>query len=165
MIKGKQFNRLTALWKSKKKTKWGRPIWVCRCMCGNLIEVSRNSLITGNTKSCGCLNKEKRIKHFTRINKSRIKHGDCVNGNSRLYGAWSAMKFRCLNPKSSRYHRYGGRGIKICPEWQNSYLAFKKWALANGYKPTLSIDRINNDGNYEPSNCQWITLIENRRKH
>jgi len=94
-----------------------------------------------------------------------ITHGDCVTGKiTRLYRAWQNMKWRCLNPNTINYHRYGGRGIIVCKEWKNSYLNFKKWAVSNGYKDGLSIDRIDNDKGYSPINCQWITRVENTIK-
>jgi hypothetical protein len=96
---------------------------------------------------------------------SNITHGDARRGNCvRIYQTWRDMKNRCSNPNSQGFHRYGGRGISVCVKWQQSYLAFKKWALENGYKDNLVIDRINNDRGYNPYNCQWITGSENSIK-
>jgi hypothetical protein len=83
--------------------------------------------------------------------------------NTRLYKVWCGMKQRCNNPNCEHYHRYGGRGIKICPEWndKHGFAEFAKWALTHGYKSNLQIDRINNNGNYEPSNCRFVTALEN----
>ncbi len=86
-----------------------------------------------------------------------IKHG--LSG-SKLYKVWVSIKFRCTNPKHRDFHRYGGRGIRYCPEWEK-FIPFMEWALANGYQEGLEIDRIDNDGNYEPSNCRWITRQKN----
>lgn len=78
----------------------------------------------------------------------------------RLYSIWTHMRARCKNPNNTRYERYGGRGIAVCDEWDKSYEAFKEWALSHGYDDHLSIDRIDNDGDYEPSNCRWATSKE-----
>jgi len=93
--------------------------------------------------------------------KKGLKHG---GSRTRLYDIWCNMKQRCYNPGAENYKYYGGKGITVCPEWLNDYIAFKTWALANGYKEGLTIDRIKSNGNYEPSNCQWITQEENARK-
>lgn len=85
--------------------------------------------------------------------------------NKRLYSSWAHMKYRCNNKNSQRFHRYGGRGIEVCKEWNNSFNAFEKWAYENGYKDGLTIDRIDSDGNYTPVNCQWIPLRDNSGKH
>jgi len=79
--------------------------------------------------------------------------------DKRLYSIWRKMHYRCESEKHSKYHRYGGRGIQVCEEW-NSFVLFSLWAIKNGYSDTLSIERINNDGNYEPSNCKWATPVE-----
>lgn len=79
---------------------------------------------------------------------------------SRIHNTWNHMKDRCYNSKSQNYARYGNRGITICEEWRNDFMSFYEWAMANGYQDNLTIDRIDNDGNYEPSNCRWITLKE-----
>src|SRR3972149_9937333 len=94
------------------------------------------------------------------INNSQYKHGG--NG-TKLYTVWKAMKQRILNPKNKDYKDYGGRGITLCPEWANDYITFRNWALNNGYAEGLQINRIWNDGNYEPNNCNWITILENNR--
>ena len=88
------------------------------------------------------------------------KHGE---SKTRLHRIWKGMKERCTNSKHKQFKDYGGRGITICPEWTNDYTVFRDWALNNGYKENLTIDRIENDGNYEPNNCQWITRTENNR--
>lgn len=94
-------------------------------------------------KSCGCMK-----------NNFITTHGESHLNRSRLYYIWSSMKQRCLNKKNKAYKNYGGRGISICDEWIKSYLSFKKWALLSGYKNNLTLDRTNNNGNYEPCNCK-----------
>lgn len=99
--------------------------------------------------------------HIRKLAEANYKHGEC---STRLYHCWNGIKQRCNNLNATQYQWYGSKGIKICDEWQNSFAAFRGWALANGYKEDLTIDRIDNDGNYEPSNCQWITMSENSKK-
>jgi len=124
-------------------TKSRKSYWKCLCDCGNYKIVRSDSLKDGSTKSCSCLNyKPKQIKHGL--------HG------TKLYQVWASMKYRCNNINDSHYHLYGGRGITYCKDWED-YLPFHEWAMINGYKEGLTIDRINNDGNYEPSNCRWIS--------
>lgn len=118
---------------------------LCKCDCGNIKEFKSCNLYSGNSKSCGCLGSP-----------GNTKHGD---KNTRLYHIWKSMRERCNTTSCNSYKRYGGRGIKICPEWDD-YLLFKDWALKNGYKENLTIDRINVNGNYEPNNCRWATYKE-----
>lgn len=97
---------------------------------------------------------------YTERNKKLKKY----NSYSRLYNIWSAMKQRCYNPNHTAYYRYGGRGIKVCKAWKDNSQAFIEWAIDHGYADGLELDRINNDKNYQPSNCQWITHRDNIRK-
>ena len=148
-LQGQRFGRLTVLrdaGKYYRKLLLGNIYWLCKCSCGNLIEVLAYSLKNGHTCSCGCL---------------KLKHG---GSETRLYRTWTSMRKRCYNPKDPSYKYYGGKCIQVCAEWKNDFIAFRNWALNNGYADNLTIDRIDNDGNYEPSNCQFLTKSENTRK-
>lgn len=124
-------------------------------MCGGSTVVTTGSLRSGNTKSCGCLRKEMLVKRQTvhGMAKSQERHP--------LYIVWASMKSRCYNPNEPSYKNYGGRGIKMCDEWMD-FVPFMKWALNNGYREGLEIDRIDNNGNYEPGNCRFVTRSENQ---
>lgn len=135
------------------KNKYGNVLWFCECDCGNEHIVPSGKLVQGKSRSCGCLAREMHIKQLE-------KHGITTGGKPRTFVIWNGMKSRCLNPKSVSYKNYGGRGISICNEWMN-FENFHNWALGNGYSDDLQIDRIDNDGNYEPNNCRWITKKEN----
>lgn len=154
---GQKFGRLTVIEDlGYPKDGSGRKL-KCLCDCGKETIISQSSVIGGHTKSCGCFAIEKTIER----DKARsVRGGDSIDPEYiRLYGIWSGMKDRCYNSKHNRYYRYGERGIKICDEWQD-YLIFKEWALSHGYQNDLSIDRIDTNGDYEPSNCKWATREE-----
>ena len=123
--------------------------WLCRCDCGNEKVVSGSNLKTGNTTSCGCYHAEVAKDYHTTHGMSKTK----------LYTIWSSMRYRCENPKCQRYSSYGGKGVSVCAEWKR-FNGFYSWAISARYEDGLSIERIDVDGNYEPSNCKWIPLID-----
>lgn len=152
---GEKFGRLTVI---DSYFENGITYWVCQCDCGNIVTKMAKQVKYGTYVSCGCKSKEIKENAFS---------------NERLYSIWGGIKNRCLNKNCGSYKNYGGRGIKICDEWKNSYLTFKEWAYKNGWteekakehKYALSIERINVNGNYEPSNCCFIELrLQNKNK-
>jgi len=147
-LTGQKFGMLSVI--EKDESYKNETYWKCICDCGNIVNVRSTRLRNGRSKSCGC-SKGKMISEAV------TKHG---MSRTKLYNVWNTMRMRCYNPKSISYKNYGGRGITVCDEWKNSSKAFCDWAIKNGYKEGLSIDRINVNGNYEPDNCQWITHKE-----
>lgn len=146
-LEGQKFKNFTVLELSEEKSERGTRKWRCQCICGNIRYILASELKREKgQKSCGCI----AIKN---IRKARTTHG---MSNTRLYSVWEGMKRRCMNSNSTNYKYYGGRGIKICEEWLK-FEGFMEWSLANGYDDKLSIDRIDGNRNYEPSNCRWTT--------
>jgi len=149
-LSGERFGRLIVI--RKHSTINRQPWWYCRCDCGVEKVIKGDALRSGKTRSCGCLHREVFHNLITR-------HGSY---GTKLYYVWNMMKQRCHNSKNKDYKHYGGRGIKLCKEWLN-FSCFEVWALEAGYSPGLSIERINNDGDYSPANCTWIPLSDQKK--
>ena len=155
-LENQKFGRLTVI-KEVGRTKSGGATWLCKCDCGGEKVISSTGLREGKTHSCGCIKREQTVEMFK-------THGET---HSPLYRLWAGMKNRCDNTHASKYANYGGRGIKVCPEWETNYPAFRDWCLANGYRKGLTIERIDVDADYSPSNCVFATqkVQQNNRRN
>lgn len=145
---GQVFGRLTVLDAGVIRAGERRKV-LCRCSCGNVKRIGIDALASGSTKSCGCLIVEQ-------LRSMSLKHG---GEGTALYSVWQGMKNRCYRSGTVGFHRYGGRGIRVCQEWVNDFAAFRDWAIAHGHAPGLEIDRQDVNGNYEPTNCRWVTPL------
>lgn len=160
-ITGNKYNHLTAI-KRDGNDSSGCAAWIFQCDCGRYHRTRKKAVTSGQIRSCGkCIPYIRKSEGYRRP-PVIIKHG---MSNTKLYRVWHGMKMRCNPKRKSHRSRYYDRGITVCEEWANSFEKFYEWAIANGYKEGLTIDRINNDGIYEPSNCRWTTTyIQARNK-
>ena len=168
---GQTFGKLTVI-EDAGADKHKQKIWLCECDCGNTTIVTGYALRKGHTRSCGCLirpgySAKGRYTVKAGTESSSYKHG---SSNSKLYKAWSDMKSRCNNQNHRSYHNYGARGIRVCDEWSENYQTFYEDVSELPYfnEPGYSLDRIDNDGNYEPGNVRWadrVTQLNNKRSN
>ena len=154
-LTGQKFGKLTVI-EYAGTNKHGGALWLCQCECGNRKIVPSRSLVTGHSKSCGCI-QETIKQNLGNLNR---KHG---LSKTKLHYIWSTMKSRCNCPTCKKYKIYGARGIKVCQEWLDDFINFYNWAINNGYSNGLTIDRIDVNGNYEPSNCRWADAKQQSR--
>lgn len=154
---GQRFGKLTVIKQAgyTKVNKWGSryALWLCKCDCGNYCRMDTGTIRRAGNHSCGCLG----VEHLKDMAEKNVTHG--MSG-SRLLGCYNGMISRCYRKKDIHYNAYGKRGIVVCDEWKNNKQSFINWALSHGYSDDLTIERVDVNGNYEPSNCTWIPMSE-----
>ena len=157
-LTGKRFGRLyvESMARKVKSGNRERYYWNCKCDCGNVKQVRTDCLTLGYVQSCGCLKKEQDKINLTKLHRHKLS-------NTNLWHVYYGILHRCYNKEDTHYNNYGARGITMCDEWKNSFDNFAKWAFTNGYKEGLQIDRVENNGNYEPTNCRWVDIKTNCR--
>ena len=151
-LQGQRFGKLVAI-EFIEINKNKKSVWRFKCDCGNEKNIIVSNVKNGRTSSCGC-------EHKKQLSNRVKKHGYC---GAKLYTIWIDMKDRCFNPNNTSYSNYGGRNIKVCNEWKHDFKTFKEWAFKNGYKEGLSIERINNNKDYSPNNCKFISFLDQNK--
>lgn len=160
-LTGQRFGELVVIGIARHKIR-GRPAWRCLCDCGREKTAAGDTLRAGDVTTCGAHRSARFLALHSAPQEKKRKYPIGSDTNSRIYTIWRAMKMRCYSRSHKALPRYGGAGIVVCDEWQH-FEGFRQWALASGYAPTLTLDRVDNERGYEPSNCRWATRFEQSR--
>lgn len=165
-LTGQRFGRFTVIKRGENeyagKDRQPKTTWICQCDCGNIKKVRAEHLRSGRVTNCGCWHEEKRKEREEKRLRKYEEKPQCTIHDKRLHNIFKGIKERCYTESCASYKNYGGRGIDMCEEWRKrgGFWAFRDWALANGYREDLTIDRIDNDKGYYPDNCRWATYKE-----